>query len=109
MFKRILTSALVFGMVAIPPPGFARTLCASRDEVTANLTSKYDETFKGAGFQPPHSIVEIWTAPDGGTWTILVTLPGHISCYVASGTNWIDQPQVPGSGFRGVSEDQASK
>ena len=105
MFKRILTSALVFGLVAIPPPGFASAVCGPRDALVAKLGQRYAEVFKGGGFQPPDKVFEIWTSPETGTWTLLITLANKTSCIVAGGTNWINGRHLTAPAPKGVRAD----
>ncbi len=102
MFKRILTPALVFGLVAIPPPGFSDPICGPRENVVAALSERYSEMFNGGGFQPPDKVVEIWVSPKVGTWTLLVTMANKTSCIVASGTNWITGEWPESHTFRGI-------
>ncbi len=42
---------------------------------------------------PMAKLVELLTAKDGITWTIILTSPKGISCLIASGDGW--QPLAP--------------
>lgn len=89
MFKRIATGALVFGMVATGPPmASAQSICGTRDHIVANLKERWQEAPNGTGLQTGERVIEVWTSPKSGSWTILVTGANGISCVLASGTDW---------------------
>lgn len=101
MYKRILTAGLVFGMIATGPPAHAAS-CAMRDQIVEKLTRTYDETLTATGLQNAESLVEIWSSPRSGTFTILVTRPNGISCVVSSGEHWTPVERTPApEGFAG--------
>jgi hypothetical protein len=61
--------------------------CAPREHVIAGLESRYGERFDGGGLVSERTIYEVWVA-ESGTWTILRTTAGGVSCIMASGTRW---------------------
>ena len=95
MFKRLFTSALVFGLAATAPPVLAQASCAPRDRVIERLETGFAETIAGVGLQSPESLVEIWSSEKTGSWTILTTRPDGLSCIVAHGNNWMDLRDAP--------------
>ncbi len=99
MFKRLITSALVFGMAAIAPPVAAQN-CAPRDVVVERLSKSFGERLSSAGLQPmrPVSvIVEIWSSAETGSFTVLFSHPNGMSCLIASGQDYftIGEPDLP--------------
>lgn len=90
MFKRILTSALVFGMAALAPPAAAQMICGPRPAITNWLTTSFGESRSAVGMIGQDRVLELWVAAETDSWTILVTRPDSISCVVAGGTNWIE-------------------
>lgn len=90
MFKRIFTLAIIFGVAALAPPVAAQTEanCLTRDQVIEVLVNRYHEQATGAGLQSPYQMLEIWTSPETGTFTVLVSYPDGTSCVVASGSYW---------------------
>ena len=91
MYKRVLTAALVFGMVATGPPlAHAQLACGDRDAVVEQLSRVYGEIRKGAGLAGQAALFEIWVSNATGTWTILKTTPDGIACMMAAGENWRD-------------------
>ena len=94
MYKRILTtSVLIFGMAAIgPTDAQAQMACGTRDAVVAKLGDKYGEVRRGGGLAQPTAIFEIWASEATGTWTILKTTPNGLTCVMAAGDGWQDDP-----------------
>ena len=72
-------------------PALAQQPCAPRDALVANLNDKFGETLRFQGLTHPNrQLVEVLVSKDGETWTILVTLPGGLSCITGSGKDWRD-------------------
>ena len=100
MFKHIFASVLLLGAVAQAPPVHAQMqmTCLDREMLIQRLETRYNESLNGAGMQGPKIILEIWSSPDSGSFTILLTKPDGRSCIVASGLNWhtFDTPDKAG-------------
>ncbi len=95
MYKRVLTAALVFGMLAAAPPvAQAQLACSERTAMVEQLSRTYGEARKGAGLAGQAALFEIWTSNATGTWTILKTYPNGMTCVFAMGENWQDDPPV---------------
>lgn len=93
MFKRHLALALIFGMAATAPPALAQSMrCAPRDTLTERLERVYSEQQTAVGLQSSAKLIEVWSSPETGTWTILMTMPDGTSCVLASGDNWLNGP-----------------
>ena len=97
MYKRILTtSALILGMAAIgPPDAQAQMACGTRDSVVAKLGDKFGEVRRGGGLAGPTALFEIWASEATGTWTTLKTTPNGLTCIMAVGDGWHDDPGEP--------------
>ncbi len=92
MFKRLFALALTFGMAATAPPAFAQS-CAEREHVIAKLKKSYSEELAFGGLQKTrgaHSVMEVWTSRETGSYTVLVTQANGISCIVAVGTDFFE-------------------
>lgn len=61
--------------------------CAPRPDIVARLSGKYAEAQAGYGIVGGTKALELWVSEDG-TFTILLTLPNGLSCFVAAGENW---------------------
>jgi hypothetical protein len=93
MFKRLLSVALLFGLASAASPAHAAN-CAMRDTVVDRLEKKYSEQFTAGGLQTSRAtqtVVEVWSSPETGTFTVMLTNPQGISCIVATGTDWFQQ------------------
>ncbi len=62
-------------------------VCNSRDRLLAQLEKRYGEVPVAIGVADG-ALVELLTAKDGFTWTIILTSPKGVSCLVASGEGW---------------------
>lgn len=57
------------------------------------LAEQYGEAPVGVGLTNAGALVEVLTAADGGTWSIIITTPPNrtgvrMSCLVAAGEGW---------------------
>ena len=51
----------------------------------------YSEALTAGGLQSSRTtttMVEVWTSPESGTFTVIITNPQGVSCVVAAGTDW---------------------
>lgn len=86
-------TAMVF--TALTAEAQANGNCAPRATAAANLAERYQETPSGRGLASDGSAVEVFSNPETGSWSILVTMPNGISCMVASGQSWSALVQDP--------------
>lgn len=91
MYKRLLGTALLFGLAATAPPVLAQAglPCAVRSALVDDLGEKYHEELAGGGLQNERNLIEIFAARETGTFTILLSRPDGVSCILAFGTNWV--------------------
>lgn len=52
------------------------------------LAQRYGEVPLGVGLANDGNLLELLTSDGGETWTLLVHLPGSVSCLLATGTDW---------------------
>ncbi|KPN62742.1 hypothetical protein SAMN04488527_12818 [Aliiroseovarius crassostreae] len=91
MFKRLVSSALIFGAASLAPPipaAHAMPSCAPRPDLVEKLSGQYREGLVGGGLQNHKELLEVWSSPETGSFTILVTHANGVSCIVAAGRNW---------------------
>ncbi len=69
-------------------------LCRARDGLLSELESKYGEVTVAIGVADGQ-LIELLTAKDGITWTIILTSPKGLSCLIASGEGWRPLAPVP--------------
>ncbi len=104
MMRRISFRAAAFvvlGLLAVgalplwSEPAFAQgapATCQARDSLLTQLEQKYGEVPMAIGVADG-ALIELLTAKDGITWTIILTSPKGMSCLIASGDGW--QPLAP--------------
>ncbi len=96
MSKWLIHGSFVLGVAALTPPALAQSTCAPREALIKQLDGKYKETLTGGGLRNDNQVLEIWTAPETGTWTALLTSANGLSCILATGTHWYQhQPELP--------------
>ena len=91
--NRMLLVPMVFAAAAlastllIPTPSAAQAVCGERTSLLKQLEGKFKESPISMGLASNGSIVEL-TKSDKGTWTILLTNPGGVTCLIAAGEYW---------------------
>lgn len=82
--------AAIFVAATTAPAGLDSGLpCGNREEILAVLASDYGER-RAATSIGKNSIVELYLAEGGRTWTLLVTAADNpsVSCLIGAGTGW---------------------
>jgi hypothetical protein len=74
---------------ALAAPASAGTLCLTTDALHTLLTDRYGEVMQGAGLDGAGLVVEVWTHPEGQSFTIVLTGPDGHSCVVRDGELWM--------------------
>ena len=97
--KLLITLALAVAvLMPINAPANAQSSnCFIRSKVVDHLYKKFKESLIIAGLAANGSVMEVFSSPDGNTWTVILTDANGRSCIVASGEAWITiQPKKPG-------------
>jgi hypothetical protein len=63
-----------------------------RGRVIAQLERDYAERPAGAGVASNGGVMELFIAPGGATWTLVLTMPNGLSRLVAAGEGWASVP-----------------
>lgn len=91
MLKRLVTTALLLGMAATAPRAAAMG-CAPRDHIVERLKDRYAEALTAAGLEitieTRQRMLEIWSNPESGSYTVLLTDPTGVSCIVGFGSEF---------------------
>lgn len=89
------TALCVAAALSLPATAVAApTACSPRQEVLSQLAAKFKESPVAVGLANNGGLVEVLTAGNGETWTIIITMPNGMSCLVAAGEAWQSQKQV---------------
>jgi len=70
-----------------------RNACFDRGALVRHLEGNFSESPTAAGLAANGSVIEVFTAPDGITWTIVLTQPNGATCVMASGESWMGMPR----------------
>jgi hypothetical protein len=82
-------------------PALAQSACFKRDILVSTLSTKYSEAPTGGGMQNQSQLIEVWTSPKSGSFTIFVTQANGVSCVVATGKHWQSMTPVREEGVAG--------
>ena len=86
--------AAVCGAALTATPSFAQQVCLPRaDPIFARLNSQFGEILTEAGVDARGNLVRIFSSPETGTWTLLVTRPDGLTCIMAAGEGWDRNPE----------------
>ena len=64
-----------------------RVPCGERTAIMSHLEDGYSEKPVAMGLDAQGRVLEVLAAPSG-TWTMLVSTPGGLTCLIASGVAW---------------------
>lgn len=73
-------------------------ICRTHAEIEAKLLSDFGETKVGHGISGDGSLVEVYAGPSG-TFTVVKTSPGRVSCIVDFGESWQNLAPLEAAGF----------
>lgn len=94
----MLTPRILAGLVALllsASTSYAEpAFCDTRTEITQRLEAHYSEQPIGGGLQNTYSLIEVWQAEGGESWTILMTRADGVSCVMATGTDWQNKNEI---------------
>jgi len=84
--------ALFWSIAANAAPAANPAICGERAAVLTTLDGKYAERPVSMGIASNGTVVEVLSSEDG-SWTIIMTTPGGVSCLLAAGDYWQDTPE----------------
>lgn len=104
MVKHLFYTGIFGALIGMTAPAYAAN-CAKRDLVVDRLQGKYSEQLTAGGLQASRtstSVLEVWSSPETGTFTVMVTNAHGVSCIVATGTDFFaDTPELAPAGQAG--------
>lgn len=92
--KALGAAVLALSMVCLgAPQASARNVCMKHADMTS-LLEKHKEAQMSIGLASNGSLIEVFTAADGSTWSIVMTDTRGNSCVVAIGKDWDHRAQI---------------
>ena len=85
---------LVSGVPATATSPIAEVICDSREILVQKLERSFGAVPQGRGLRGPETVMEIWTVPSTGEWTMVQSYASGQACIVAMGEDW-DVLQAP--------------
>ena len=82
------TLALSAGFALVTSAAAAQPQCNERHTVLELLATKYSETPVATGVTNSGRLVQVLTNARDGNWTLIMTTPQGMSCFVAAGEGW---------------------
>lgn len=70
----------------------AQEKCAQRADVQRVLSGQYGEKPVAIGIADGGLLLEVWTHPDGRTWTLTLARPDGLTCLLLAGRNLVIEP-----------------
>ncbi len=90
LLKTVTAAALASALVASAAASAQeqqRVPCGERTAIMSHLEDGYSEKPVAMGLDAQGRVLEVLAAPSG-TWTMLVSTPGGLTCLIASGVAW---------------------
>lgn len=87
----MVLALLTLTAFAAPAMAQQQMACAERNALVGELKEKYNEASQGVGMTGNGAVMELMTS-EGGSWSLVVTMPNGKSCLIATGSGW---EQVP--------------
>ncbi len=99
MFRPLATAAALIAvpLLASMPASSQEDFCGDRALMVQKLASEFKENPMAVGMVDQSAVLEIFVS-DEGTWTILATDTGGMSCVLSAGEGWQSQSLVIGAG-----------
>ncbi|GEM_PF-420219 len=72
--------------------GAAEIIGVDRTEIAKELSDKHAESPVGMGLAKNGGIIELFSSPDGDTWTLILTMPNGKSFLLGAGESWAGAP-----------------
>ncbi len=90
---------LMLGSFAFNTPAMAQSVNelvgvqgVDRTEIAKELSQKHAEKPVGMGLAKNGGIIELFSSPDGDTWTLIMTMPNGKSFLLGAGESWAGAP-----------------
>lgn len=86
-FSRRVLAGAAFAVGFSAAPAFAQMVCGQHADIEKRLEQGYQEKRTAIGLAANGALVQLYTSANG-TFTIVLTRPGGLSCLMAVGSDW---------------------
>ncbi len=90
----VIAVSFLLGVILDSRTAFAQQVCGLHTDIVKKLAQIHSETPQAIGISSEGALLEVLVSSTG-TWTILVTEPGRMTCLVATGQDWESLPVIP--------------
>ena len=84
-----LTGAIAGIVASFAASAQAQPVCGARNDIVGKLNTTYEERQSAIGLASNGTLLEVFSSKSG-SWTIMYTQPGGVTCLMATGRNWLD-------------------
>ena len=91
--------AFLIAMMAVmsAPANAQLSACPTYERIVALLRGKYREELQAFGVDPfNNQAVQLWVAPGGRTFSVVIRRRDGTACFISSGTDWHVVPVTEG-------------
>jgi predicted methyltransferase len=88
LIPALTLTALVAATPAAATTPIAEVLCSLQSDMHTRLAVQFRAERSAVGIRDADSVIEVWTEPGTGNWTMVVTYATGTSCIVAMGEGW---------------------
>jgi len=85
--KATLALVTALSLLSITTSVNAQSVCGKHADIVKRLNTGYEEFQSSAGIAANGNLVEVFSSKKG-TWTIIFTKPGGMTCLMAVGEMW---------------------
>lgn len=89
---RYLPFLLLAALPAHAADPIGDVICAGRAEMLRRLQVEHGAERQGAGVRGPEAVLEVWSVPSTGDWTLVQSYADGRACIVAIGEHWEGPP-----------------
>ena len=94
LMAHLAATFVIVGSIAFGTPLAAQSAGIDRALVVKQLREKHLEIPVGRGLATNGGIIELFSSPDGATWTLILTMPNGKSVMLGAGENWASAPVI---------------
>ncbi len=87
-FIALTLAFLLTLLLGVQASASAQSGCTTHPEIAKQLKSRHSEAPVAIGLADNAGVIEVFSAGDGSTWTMVLTLPDGMSCVMATGEAW---------------------